>query len=157
MLRGGGYNTTPGELTFHTGLIGGGASQPERMRINVAGYVGIGTSNPQSELSVNGTITSKRVKVIQTGWADYVFHNDYPLPPLSAVEKYVTTHQHLEGIPSAAEVEKEGIDVGEMNKKLLAKIEELTLYVIEQNKKITALEEWKAKQEKKQSSLQTVY
>ncbi|SEW01838.1 hypothetical protein [Chitinophaga arvensicola] len=126
-----------------------GTSYNVRMSILNSGNVGIGTTNPQSKLAVAGTITAQRVKVTQTGWADYVFHNDYPLPPLSSVEKYVTTHQHLEGIPSAAEVEKEGIDVGEMNKKLLAKIEELTLYLIGQDKKITALEEWKSKQEKK--------
>jgi|GEM_PF-1462488 len=131
----------------------GGPTAPALGVINITnlGKVGIGTTTPQSEFAVNGTITAQRVKVTQTGWADYVFNKDYPLTPLAAVEKYVTTHQHLEGIPSAAEVAKDGIDVGEINKKLLEKVEELTLYLIEQNKKIAALEEWKAQQEKRKN------
>lgn len=128
----------------------GGSTAPSTGVINITntGNVGIGTLTPQSEFSVRGTITAQRVKVTQTGWADYVFHKNYQLPSLAEVEAYVRSNQHLEGIPSAAEVEKEGIDVGEMNKKLLAKVEELTLYLIEQNKKIAALEEWKKQQEK---------
>lgn len=127
----------------------GGSTPPASGAVNItnAGFVGIGTLAPQSELSVKGTITAQRVKVTQTGWADYVFHKDYQLPSLAEVEAYVHSNQHLEGIPSAEEVAKEGIDVGEMNKKLLAKVEELTLYLIEQNKKIMALEEWKKQQE----------
>lgn len=131
----------------------GGATPPALGAINITspGFVGIGTANPQSELSVKGTITAQRVKVTQTGWADYVFNKDYLLTPLTDVEKYVNTHQHLEGIPSAAAVAKDGIDVGEMNKKLLEKVEELMLYLIEQNKKIAALEEWKVQQEKRKN------
>ncbi len=129
----------------------GGSAPPASGIINITanGLVGVGTTTPQSEFSVKGTITAQRVKVTQAGWADYVFHKDYQLPSLDEVENYVRSNQHLEGIPSAAEVEKDGIDVGEMNKKLLAKVEELTLYLIEQNKKIAALEEWKRQQEKK--------
>jgi hypothetical protein len=128
----------------------GGNVAPSTGVINITntGNVGIGTLTPQSEFSVKGTITAQRVKVIQTGWADYVFHKSYQLPSLADVEAYVHSNQHLEGIPSAAEVAKDGVDVGEMNKKLLAKVEELTLYLIEQNKKIIALEEWKKQQEK---------
>lgn len=102
------------------------------------GNVGIGTSNPQSKLAVNGEIFAKRVKVTQTGWADFVFDEGYKLPGLSEVEGYIKTNKHLPDIPSAAEVEKEGLDVGEMNKKLLQKVEELTLYLIEQQKQIEA-------------------
>jgi hypothetical protein len=127
----------------------GGSTPPASGIINITnnGKVGIGTINPQSDFSVNGNITAKQIKVTQTGWADYVFHKNYQLPTLPEVEKYIAAHQHLEGIPSAAVVEKDGIDLGEMNKKLLAKVEELTLYLIEQNKKITALEDWKLQQE----------
>lgn len=146
-----GYDRTPGATRYMPLLLRGGTTNanPTDLFITDSG-VGIGTLTPKSTLAVNGTITAKRIKVTQTDWADYVFHKDYQLPPLAAVENYVNKHQHLEGIPSAAEVEKEGIDVGEMNKKLLAKVEELTLYLIEQNKKIAALEEWKKQQETKE-------
>ncbi|MEV4883016.1 hypothetical protein MRBLMN1_001493 [Chitinophaga ginsengisegetis] len=144
-----GFDRTPGATRYlPVVLIGGTTATNQKTLIVTDAGVGIGTLTPQSELSVKGTITAQRVKVTQTGWADYVFHKNYQLPSLAEVEAYVRANQHLEGIPSAAEVEKVGIDVGEMNKKLLAKVEELTLYLIEQNKKITALEEWKKQQEK---------
>jgi len=71
---------------------------------------------------------------------DYVFERDYKLPSLKEVEKQITTHKHLPDMPSAADMKKNGIDLTEMNMKLLKKVEELTLYVIAQNKKIEALE-----------------
>jgi hypothetical protein len=104
------------------------------MSINESGNVGIGTSNPQSELAVKGTITSKKVKVTQDGWADYVFDSSYQLVPLYQVEKYIQANKHLPEVPSAAEVKKEGLDLGDNQAVLLRKIEELTLYIIEQNK-----------------------
>jgi hypothetical protein len=94
------------------------------------GNVGIGTTNPQSTLAVNGTITAKEVIVTNTGWSDYVFAPDYQLKPLNEVAAYVNEHHHLPDVPSAAEVEKNGVSVGEMQAKLLAKIEELTLHMI---------------------------
>jgi len=108
------------------------------------GWVGIGTTSPQSELAVNGTITSKKVKVTLTGWSDYVFNDDYHLRPLNEVERYIQQNHHLPEVPSAEEVKKDGLDVGDNQATLLKKIEELTLYVIEQNKK---LEEQYRKQE----------
>jgi len=87
--------------------------------------------------------------VLNTGWADYVFLPDYQLPTLQEVERHIREKGHLKDIPSEKEVEKEGVDLGEMNKKLLAKVEELTLYLIEQNKKLEALEKWKSEQEGK--------
>jgi hypothetical protein len=68
-----------------------------------------------------------------------VFSNDYRLRPLSEVESYITRHKHLPGVPSAAEVKKEGLDLGENQATLLKKIEELTLYIIEQQKEIREL------------------
>lgn len=111
----------------------------EQMRITTAGNVGIGTASPSEKLSVNGNILSKKVRVTQTGWADYVFHSSYELPSLSEVEAYIKKHQHLKDIPSAAEVERDGLDLGSNQAALLKKIEELTLYVIEQQKEIEEL------------------
>ncbi|WP_126248971.1 hypothetical protein [Chitinophaga rhizosphaerae] len=98
-----------------------------------------GTYTPSSgeespKLAVNGNITAKKIKVTQTGWADFVFDPAYALPPLDTVETFIKQNRHLPEIPSAADVEKNGQDLGEMNKKLLQKIEELTLYVIDLKK-----------------------
>ncbi|QEH42874.1 hypothetical protein [Chitinophaga sp. XS-30] len=95
------------------------------------GYVGIGTTNPQSQLAVNGEITAKKVRITQAGWADFVFEPDYRLPAISEVNDYIKKHRHLPGIPSSAEVGEEGFDVGVMNQKLLQKVEELILYIIQ--------------------------
>ena len=105
------------------------------------GNVGIGTEDPGTDwkLAVNGKIRSKEIKV-ETGWADYVFEKDYPLPTLQEVEKHIVEKGHLINIPSADEVEANGIELGEMNKLLLEKIEELTLYIIAADKKATELQ-----------------
>ncbi|MHC0445102.1 hypothetical protein ACWA1F_06810 [Flavobacterium sp. 3-218] len=106
-----------------------------------AGNVGIGTSNPDSKLTVNGTIHSKEVKVNTDIWPDYVFKKEYNLPTLAEVENHIKEKGHLENIPSEEEVLKNGIHLGEMNVKLLQKIEELTLYSIQQSKEIEVLKE----------------
>lgn len=100
------------------------------------GNMGVGVSNPLNKLDVNGTIHAKEVKVDLSNWPDYVFKKDYNLNTLEEVEKYIVEKGHLPNIPSAATVEKEGIKLGEMNAKLVEKIEELTLYSIEQNKQL---------------------
>ncbi|MDY8134019.1 tail fiber protein [Aquimarina sp. 2201CG5-10] len=138
-----------GILSWNTGkaIIGGKsgkdlslvANASEKVIIKTNGNVGIGTTTPDSKLAVNGTIHSKEVKIDLTGWPDYVFENDYKLPTLKEVEKHISEKGHLQNIPSAAEVEKNGIQLGEINVKLLEKIEELTLYMIEQNKKTEQL------------------
>jgi len=102
-----------------------------KMRINSDGNIGIGTTNPLNKLDVNGTIHSKEVKVDMTGWSDFVFKKGYNLPTLEQVEKHIFKNGHLENIPSEKEVLENGINLGEMNAKLLQKIEELTLYMIE--------------------------
>ncbi|WP_285060236.1 hypothetical protein [Pedobacter ginsengisoli] len=103
------------------------------------GNIGIGTINPTEKLSVKGKIRAQEVKVEMANWADFVFANDYVLPTLQETESHIKEKGHLPGIPSAAEVEKNGIELGDMNKKLLQKIEELTLYLIEQKKEIQTL------------------
>ena len=103
------------------------------------GNVGIGTSNPGSwKLAVKGKIRAEEVKV-ETGWADYVFEDDYNLPTLQEVENHIKNHGHLINIPSAKQVEANGIELGEMNKLLLEKIEELMLYTLQQDKEIKKL------------------
>lgn len=102
--------------------------------------VGIGTINPQAKLAVNGDVLAKKVKVTLSGWSDYVFNASYRLRPLSEVEQYIKQYGHLPEVVSAAEVEKNGLDVGDNQATLLKKIEELTLYVIELEKRMKELE-----------------
>jgi hypothetical protein len=102
------------------------------------GNVGIGTTNPTYKLSVNGNIRAKEV-VVETAWADYVFDADYQLSSLSEVEKYIKANKHLPNIPAAEEIQKNGLRTAELQTKMMSKIEELTLYVIELEKKIDAL------------------
>ena len=107
--------------------------------------VGIGTTNyydggERYALSVAGKVRAEEVKVY-TGWADFVFEDNYNLPTLVEVEAHIDEFGHLKDIPSAKEVENNGIDLGEINKLLLQKIEELTLYTIEQEKRLKALED----------------
>lgn len=114
------------------------------MKITSGGTVGIGTANPGSfKLAVEGTIGTRAIKVLSTTpFPDYVFKPDYPLPSIRDVETYINQHQHLPGVPSAAEVEKDGgFELGEMDRKLLEKVEELTLYIIQLNKKIEQMDE----------------
>ena len=105
----------------------------------VNGNVGIGTENPANKLDVNGTIRAKEVKV-ESNWADFVFKPDYQLRPLSEVAQFINANGHLPEIPTEKEVAQNGVSLGEMNAKLLQKVEELTLYLIEKDKKINDLE-----------------
>ncbi|WP_347053606.1 hypothetical protein [Flavobacterium olei] len=104
------------------------------------GNIGIGTINPKNKLDVNGTIHSKEVKVdMDWSWPDFVFKKEYKLPTLQEVEKHIKEKGHLENIPSEKEVLENGINLGEINAKLLQKIEELTLYLINKDKQINYL------------------
>ncbi|WP_340065694.1 hypothetical protein [Ascidiimonas aurantiaca] len=132
--------------------IGGGQ---ESMIIEADdGNVGIGTLSPGLwKLAVNGNIRAKEIKV-ETGWSDFVFEEDYPLPTLNEVEQYIKENGHLKDIPSAEEVEVNGIFLGEMDAKLLQKIEELTLYTIQQEKKLKSQSNTIAKQQGEIEELQ---
>ncbi len=102
--------------------------------------IGIGTESTGShKLAVNGSIGARAIKVEATGWSDFVFEDSYVLPTLNEVESYIQINKHLPAVPSEQMVINEGIDLGEMDAILLQKIEELTLYTIEQQKEIQQL------------------
>ena len=139
------------------------APDVERMRITPQGFVGINTSQPKSQLhvlgdvtvgvarntratpgfnnriSVDGIVLAKEVRVTPLSWADDVFGPDYVLPSLTDVESHIREHRHLKGIPSEQQAITEGVDVAVMQAALLRKVEELTLYVIELEKKVARL------------------
>jgi trimeric autotransporter adhesin len=104
------------------------------------GNFGIGITNPGEKLAVNGRIRSKEVLVQAANWPDFVFDEKYTLPTLAEIEQYIHANKHLPNIPAANEVETNGQNLGEIQKKMLQKVEELTLYIIEQNKRIEKLE-----------------
>jgi len=114
------------------------ADGTEAMRITSNGSLAIGTVDPLGyKLAVNGNVIATSVKVkAYANWPDYVFKKEHALMPLSELKAYVDKNQHLPEIPSAAEVEKNGQDLGEMNKLLVKKMEEMTLYMIEKDKQI---------------------
>ncbi len=96
--------------------------------------------NANGNVAVQGKLEAKEIKVTTTPTADFVFGNDYKLPTLQSVEKHIKEKKHLPEIASASTMEKEGVNVGEFQIKLLQKIEELTLYAIEQQKRLLLLE-----------------
>ncbi len=113
------------------------------------GNVSIGTTNAQGyQLAVAGKVAAEEVKVaLQANWPDYIFKESYQLPTLQNVENHIKEKGHLPNIPSALEVEKNGVFLGEMNRLLLEKIEELTLYTISQEKEIQNLKGYKTANE----------
>lgn len=124
-------------FTMESHLVG----QTEKLRIDGNGNVGIGTTNPDSKLTVAGNIHTQEVKVtVQAGSVpDYVFANDYKLKSLEEVEEYIKQNSHLPEIPSAQEIEGKGLMLAEMNLSLLKKMEEMTLYMIAQDKEVKSL------------------
>ena len=108
--------------------IGVGTTSPNaKLHVNTNMMIGAGTPTSGYALSVNGKVISEEVRVEADVWPDYVFENDYPLIPLSQLELFINTNKHLPNIPAANQVHREGIALGDMNKRLLEKIEELTL------------------------------
>ncbi len=127
------HNNTGGHGTMVFGTRNSNGLN-EQMRITQNSRVGIGTDSPSEKLDVNGTIRSKEVRVEATGWPDYVFEADYNLRSLEETETYIKENKHLPEIPSAKEMEANGVQLGEMNMLLLKKIEELTLHTIKQQR-----------------------
>jgi hypothetical protein len=125
-------------FTVRTG--NSGAPTTERLRVDQNGNVGVGTTAPQHMLHVAGVIGAEEVIVSATG-ADYVFEPDYHLSSLDEVATYIKKNHRLPGVPSAAETQSKGLSLGEMQLKLLAKIEELTLHMIQAEERNRELQE----------------
>lgn len=119
------WTTTGNDVSYSSGNVG----------------IGIATVPAGYSLAVVGSIITEgvTVKLQSDGWPDFVFRKDYLLPSLQDVENYIQRNGHLPNIPSASEIGKNGIHLGEMDAQLLQKIEELTLYTIEQQKEIDSL------------------
>jgi hypothetical protein len=141
-------NTTPTQFNWSS------IANPESFSFfNNAGNIGLGTLNPTEKLSVNGKIRAREIKVEATNWPDYVFDEGYKVGTLGGLESYIKTNKHLPEIPSAKEVEKNGIELGEMNRLLLKKVEELTLHLIEHDRKMNEQAEMLVIQKKEISEL----
>jgi hypothetical protein len=135
-----GFHADPTESKRFGYISVQGVAYSTQMAFSTTGSVGIGTTSPGSyKLAVEGKIGARELVITASAWADHVFNPNYNLKPLNDVEKFIKTNNHLEGIPTAKEVKTNGVAVGEIQAKLLQKVEELTLYVIEQNKKIEQL------------------
>ncbi|BFM42618.1 hypothetical protein CFS9_12590 [Flavobacterium sp. CFS9] len=138
-----------GDIRFHTtDWNGSDYTNFDRMVITGGGLVGIGTISPAYKLDVCGTIRAKEVKVDLLGGCDFVFEDDYKLMDLNKLEEFVTRNKHLPEIASEKEMIANGLEMKEFQMKLLQKIEELTLYTIEQNKKLEIQNKKSEKQEK---------
>lgn len=138
------YNGNTWLSMWETQNVGFG-STPSLRLVRTAGNVTIGTMqqttgpHTDAKLSIDGKTVTRSLYVTMSNWADYVFAPDYKLPNLYDIEKYYLAHKHLPEIPSEKDIIENGIDVGEMNKLLLKKIEEMTIMMVEQERKLEAL------------------
>ncbi len=151
--------------TVTDALVAVSSSNAELFRVRNNGRVGIGIADPKTtlhvlgdvtigeercttsvsgfnaKLSVDGIILTKELIVTTSDWADYIFSTDYALMPLEDLRQFITEHKHLPGIPSEREVKEQGLSVSGMQVKLLEKVEQLTLYVLELAKRNTLLQQ----------------
>jgi hypothetical protein len=140
-------DVSTGGLTWQIGPRAGGGADVfgfwdganQVMVLKQGGNVGIGTNIPGYKLDIAGTARAEEV-IVESAGADFVFEDDYDLRSLEEVEQFIGEHGHLPEIPSAEQMQAGGMQVGDMQTKLLQKIEELTLYIIEQNKLIAKQE-----------------
>jgi hypothetical protein len=124
-----------GGISFFTRVAGASGNGTEKMTLLNNGNVGIGTTSPDAKLAVAGQVHAQEVKVsVTVPGPDYVFEKEYALPSLDQLKSYISQNKHLPEVPSAKEMEQDGIKLSEMNMLLLKKVEELTLYVIELKK-----------------------
>jgi hypothetical protein len=139
------------------GNTGIGTYSPNaKLHLNGRMLIGNSTIRPATnyELSVDGEVIAEGFTTMNSNsWPDYVFEKNYALMPLEQLKEYIKTNKHLPGVPDAATLEKKGINLGEMTKKLMEKIEELTLYIIkfeEKNKELVKQMEHQKKSQQKQ-------
>ena len=150
------FGVGSGDLDFRS-LPSGGGQHNQLMKLTYDGRLLIGTTDAPSgyKLSVNGKMIAEGyICKLYSEWPDFIFNEDYKLKSLSEVEKFIKKNKHLPDVPSAKEVKENGIDIGEMNVILLQKIEELTIYTIEQQKLIETLLNNQTEHQKKIEELQ---
>ncbi|WP_343540026.1 hypothetical protein [Sphingobacterium thalpophilum] len=115
-------------------------AQTRSFRSFTESRIGIGTTSPEHKLDIVGTVRAHSILVNTQKTADFVFEPDYQLPDLDSVKTFIKKNKHLQGIPSAKQMEKEGINIGSFQIDLLQKIEELTLHLIQANERIAGQE-----------------
>lgn len=161
------YIWTNGTGTGYTGIWDQKNKRVLLYTTEATGNVGIGTKTPDMKLTVNGKVHAKGMRIDTTITADYVFEKfytgtsklnpNYKMPTLKEVEAFTKKHHHLPEIPSVKEVRKQGLIVEDMTILMLQKIEELTLYTIQQEKRITNLEAKNNKLQNENNALKTIY
>jgi hypothetical protein len=146
------FANSPSTDLLRLGVKNGSLAETVRFKIGGTGTVTMYNHGGHSLIAYNdagtkilqlensGMLRAREIKVDEASWPDYVFDKNYKLPKLKDVAKYIDENHHLPGVPSAAEIEADGLNLGDMQNIQMQKIEELTLYMIEMEKRIEALE-----------------
>ena len=133
-------NGNTNDLEFRGACTGNMSTSTLIMAMDRGGSIGINTvPNSSYKLQIAGDVRAQEI-VVETGWADYVFEDSYELASLGEVESFIETNKHLPGVPKGAEIEADGLKVGAISEVFMRKIEELTLYTIDQEKQIAEQE-----------------